>query len=222
MKPLLFLLLLFASTSLYSIDLSKRYPKGEGSAFDLDVMGINTKLYIYISESSKNSVGIEMYFQSILAELWQQTLLKVGSQGKVSPSAAYLLTKGMKAPEQFTMNQLPAKGGLQLNDFLLPDKKALEQWKVGSESVTTPAGAIKATHYRKKAGDQTIDFWISDEAKPIGLVKLESAGKKYTYRLLLKSLLKNVKRKINPKLAVPLSKKGKDLMGLTKNIPLLP
>jgi len=43
--------------------------------------------------------------------------------------------------------------------------------KVGSESVTTPAGTFAADHYRMKDG--TGDFWISDKVSPFGLIKSE-------------------------------------------------
>lgn len=60
--------------------------------------------------------------------------------------------------------------------------------------------------------DQTIDFWISDKAGAMGLVKLISQGKKdknHNYRIELQALIKNVKAKINKKEAVPLSEKGR-------------
>jgi hypothetical protein len=43
--------------------------------------------------------------------------------------------------------------------------------KVGSESVTTPAGTFNADHYRMKDG--TGDFWISDKVSPYGVIKGE-------------------------------------------------
>lgn len=41
--------------------------------------------------------------------------------------------------------------------------------KVGSESVTTPAGTFTADHYRAKDG--TGDFWLSEKVSPYGLIK---------------------------------------------------
>jgi len=99
---------------------------------------------------------------------------------------------------------------------MFSDEAQLDKFKVGLESVEVPAGKILCSHYRKARGDQTVDFWISDKAGAIGLVKLTSKGvnnKDHDFKLELLSLLKNVKPKINPKEAVPLTDKGRMFIG---------
>lgn len=58
--------------------------------------------------------------------------------------------------------------------FLVPDEKNL----VGQETIATGAGRFKTKHYRQKgpAGD-SLDFWVSEEVAPIGLVRLEGERK---------------------------------------------
>jgi hypothetical protein len=54
--------------------------------------------------------------------------------------------------------------------FTKPNPKAL----VGSETIKVAAGSFKTKHYRDKTpqGDK-IDFWVSESAPPLGLVKIE-------------------------------------------------
>jgi len=112
-----------------------------------------------------------------------------------------------------------ADGGVK--DFILLDKKALESMKVAEEVVETPAGTTKATHYKKKKGLEVLDFWVSDEAKPIKLVKLVSSGKQ-KFALSLSSLVKNTQPKIDRKKVVPLSEKGKALLSISGGGGFLP
>ena len=54
--------------------------------------------------------------------------------------------------------------------FTKPNPKTL----VGSETIKVAAGSFKTKHYRDKTpqGDK-IDFWVSESAPPLGLVKIE-------------------------------------------------
>ena len=44
--------------------------------------------------------------------------------------------------------------------------------KVGSESVTVPAGTFQCEHYRKQEENRTIDYWISTKVSPYGVVRM--------------------------------------------------
>jgi hypothetical protein len=47
--------------------------------------------------------------------------------------------------------------------------------KVGSETVTVPAGTFACEHYRKQEPRGTVDVWISSKVPPYGMVKMSSA-----------------------------------------------
>ncbi len=47
--------------------------------------------------------------------------------------------------------------------------------KVGSETITVPAGTFACEHYRKQAPQGTVDVWISSKVPPYGMVKMSSA-----------------------------------------------
>jgi len=46
--------------------------------------------------------------------------------------------------------------------------------KVGTESVTVPAGTYLCDHYRRQVGKNPVDVWISTKVSPYGLVKMSS------------------------------------------------
>ena len=47
--------------------------------------------------------------------------------------------------------------------------------KVGSETITVPAGTFACEHYRKQEPRGTVDVWISSKVPPYGMVKMSSA-----------------------------------------------
>jgi hypothetical protein len=66
--------------------------------------------------------------------------------------------------------ELRLDGGAQKDQFAPLDPRKL----VGSEQVKVPAGTFAAKHYRdKNAAGHTVDTWVSDEAPPFGIVKLQ-------------------------------------------------
>ena len=77
----------------------------------------------------------------------------------------------------------------------------MDKDKVGDELVEIAAGSTKATHNRTTGNGQKVDYWISNDAKPMGLVMLVSKIEKnenQNYSLELISLMENVKAKIVP------------------------
>jgi len=44
--------------------------------------------------------------------------------------------------------------------------------KVGSETITVPAGTFDCEHYRKQTQGGPVDFWVSAKVSPYGTVKM--------------------------------------------------
>lgn len=57
--------------------------------------------------------------------------------------------------------------------FEKPDPKKL----VGKEQIKVAAGSFKTSHYRDVTPQGTVDAWISDEAPPLGMVKVVTTPK---------------------------------------------
>lgn len=195
----------------------KTFNVGDGARYNLQFEDSSPlTLNIYISESSFTRLGVEYFFEDQLGmtKVWQQYVLGLKNQGPLSLLEGYIYSNSMKNPEKMTDQYLNLNEGVRLNDFLFQKKEELEPFKVKSELVEVPAGQVQATHYRKSRDGQIVDFWISPEAKPISLIKLNSKGKKkeQNYSLELKELLRDVKATIDSKKAVDLSEAGKSLL----------
>lgn len=218
---------LLLSTQVFATDLTQTFIPGKGCLYQLEVQGqkIPVDVSIYVADSSKERVSIEYFISSreslIPVEMWQQFEI-VPINGKTNVTKGFVQTKELKNPETLSGDYLKGmQGGVQVNDFLFSNESELNKNKIGIEEVEVPAGKDKATHYRTTSGGQTIDYWISDEAKPIGLVKLTSKhaeDKNKNYTLSLTSLMKNVKAFIDPAKAVPLSDLGKSLIAKPESV----
>ena len=210
------ILILLATFFIWNTSFAVNYVVGEGSEFKMYSEKTEpVNLSIYVTESSFTKLGVEYYFAAggiFGVEVWQQ--FGLGIQDKtLSLDEGYILSNNMKKTEIMTPEFLKNnKGGVQIEDFFFSKISEIEKFKIGIEKIEVPAGHITCTHYQKMRDDQTIDFWISDKAGAMGLVKLISQGKKdkkHNYRIELQALIKNVKAKINKKEAVPLSEKGR-------------
>lgn len=209
-----------------TVDLQKSFPKGKGSRFELRLEnGIKTEAMIYVSESNKDLVGIETYLSAsgmgLPVELWMLTRFSTSSNQPVDIRDAFAWLKGNPAAEKVPVESLGASKGLALTDFILRDEAALKAMRIGKETIRVPAGEVKSDHYRKTKGAQTIDFWISPDAGPLGIVKVEAKGGT-GFSMALIALISNVKAKIDPQRAVGLSPGTQTLLNVTGLHALIP
>ena len=220
MNKLFFVLLVIFSSFSYGQNLSQSFPAGKGSTYKIKMRQDTTPIFLslYVAGTRVDSVHIEYFMEtkSILpVQMWQQFEIGVTSSG-AEVRKGYVLTKELSQPEIIPADYLKgAGGGIQVNDFLFANKAQLDKDKIGEETVEIAAGTTKATHYRAKSNGQTVDYWISDDAKPMGLVMLVSKSDKsenQNYSLELTGLMENVKAKILPEKAVPLTEKGKSML----------
>jgi hypothetical protein len=194
--------LLFAAAA-RAESLADRFPPGSGSRFDFTSPAVRGELVISIAASTATRVTIE-YFIAAGAEMWQQFTVDVSS-GVAQLAEGYLLV-GNGAPERIPPEILRSLNDLSVADFLISSRAQLERYKKGQDR--------DGTRYQYTRGAQTITFWLSDAAAPIGLAKLESRGSKidHGYALTLRALIKNAGRKIDPARAVPLSAEHRALL----------
>ena len=132
--------------------------------------------------------------------MWQQYQFKMKGNSPLEVIDGKILTSKFSKPQKMTNDVFSLNKGVGVDQFLFSDKSDIEKFKVGQGVIEVPAGKVQATHYRKKRDGQVVDFWISDQVKPIGLVKLiskSSQNPKQNYAIELKSLLVNVKPKIS-------------------------
>lgn len=94
-----------------------------------------------------------------------QMTVPSGSNGKVQKMVLQL---GANDPMEMPIE------GAQAQQFSKPDPKTL----VKEETIKVAAGSFKTKHYHDKtAQGDTVDFWVSENVMPIGLVKMEATQK---------------------------------------------
>lgn len=64
--------------------------------------------------------------------------------------------------------------------------------KIGTETVTVPAGTFTCDHYRSKQANEPADLWISAKVPPYGLIKMTSPSS----TMVLEKVLSNETSKI--------------------------
>ncbi len=185
--------------------------RSQGSTFDLNV-GL-----VKVDPAASRAV-IEVYAAAQLSDpLWQQFTLDVKGD-RPAVESGYIQV-GNKAPMTLPKQYLSGVGSLDVSLFLLSESDlrtgtTRDLKNVGQETITTPAGAVTCSHYRVEKAGQKLDVWVSDEARPVGLVRMQSTGKQKeeNYDLELQELLSGVAPKIDPAKAGPLSEEMKRLL----------
>lgn len=200
------------------------FQKGSGAEYQLkfeDSTAAN--ISIYLADVQDKTMSIEYFFSNntglIPINFWQQYQVKKEASGPLELINGYVYAPELKAPEKITKEYFNVNKGVEVNDFLFTKKEEIQKFYLGDEEVSVPAGTVKASHYRKSKDGQTIDFWISEVARPIGLIKLISKQKDNptnNYEIALSSIVKNVTATIDPKKAVPLTDQGKGYLAKPK------
>lgn len=201
---------------------NKSFTVGSGSQFRFSIGGASGELLLSVADSSSNRVALEYYFSvsqgMYPVEMWQQYVLELSGQAPPRLAEGYIFGRGLKGAERVPKEYLTGLDGLAVSDFLFSTKAQLDKLKIREERIfvlAAPQGTL-ATRYQQQQRGQTFTYWISDDAKPIGLVRLVSCGPKpaQNYEIELMALLKNVGRKIDPATAGPLSAEGRALLNL--------
>jgi len=195
--------------------------QGNGSRFTMQSQGTTFDLNVGLLkvDSAAGRAVIEVFAAAQLSDpLWQQFVLAVKGERPVVESG--YIQVGNKAPMVLPKQHLTGVGSLDVGLFLLSESELRKGGSakglklVGSETLTTPAGKVACSHYRVETAAQKVDVWVSDEARPIGLVRMVSSGKQPTenYQLELQELLSGIAPKIDPAKAGPLTPEMKAIL----------
>lgn len=159
-------------------------------------------LSIYIVQSSFNRLKVEYHFADTASLLpsqqWQQYEFKRDQDNKMKIVSGRSLASGESQVKKIDLQVNQGKG-VEISQFLFGHSETQSNLFVKKELVEVPAGQVEAKKYEVSKNGQTVQFWISDQAKPIGLVKLVSRNPQNTkqnYSVELQSLIKSVSPKI--------------------------
>jgi hypothetical protein len=144
---------------------------GSGAAYDITVSD-NQKHQMEITVVGKEEVeGKTAYWIEMATsnprsggDMYMKYLVAPGENGMTS--MRMIMQQPGQQPMEMETNLMNGRQGQSLPSDI--DQKAE---RVGSESVTVPAGTFTCEHYRMKDG--SADVWISDKVAPWGIVKTQ-------------------------------------------------
>lgn len=216
--------LLFLFTSLSAWSQSKNtgivqhneipvYTVGTGAKYFMTKGSDKSEISIVFVESTKESLVVEMFMKSLSDRAALQVEMVQQFQFKMVGGTLQLIKGIMKIPHLPKPQIIPAEalagvgGGAQLKSFLIGSKAEIDAQKVADETVTENGKSYRATHYKKSENGQNIEYWVSDDAKPLGFVRMKSTGansmSNYTMNYI--GPLSAVKSKIDATQAEPMS-----------------
>jgi hypothetical protein len=159
---------------------------GSGAQYEIQPTG-KDKMTVEIDVVGKEPVnGKDGYwFETAFdSHMGQMTMKMLMVSDAANATIAKLIMQMHGAPPMEMPAQMIGQRGQQTYDIR---EKAD---KVGSESVTTPAGTFTADHYHMKDGSG--DFWVSDKVSPYGLIK----GQGKDFNMVLIKVVTDAKDKI--------------------------
>jgi len=139
---------------------------GSGAQYEIQPANGQNKMTIEIDVVGKESTGgkegywLETAFDSQMGQMMMKMLMV--SDGANSTIAKMIMQMRAGQPMEMPAQMI---GHAAQQTFDIRDKAD----KVGSESVTTPAGTFMADHYHMKDGSG--DFWVSEKISPYGVIK---------------------------------------------------
>jgi hypothetical protein len=114
---------------------------------------------------------------------WLEMRLEGGREGGVVMKHLMVMRAGQPEIKRMIMQtagQPPMEmpmgmmGGMMRRGQPAAEEKGMGE-KIGTETVTVPAGTFTCDHYRTETDKTTADVWVSPKVSPYGLVKMTSA-----------------------------------------------
>jgi hypothetical protein len=150
----------------------KKVPVGSWAEYTLSIgQGMTMKSRVALVKRDATENVMEMGVEGGMAAM-------AGGKAVMKMVLAADPTKAEKPVKQMIMQmgdndpmEMPA--GMAQQKFVKPDPKKV----VAKETVKVAGGSFKTSHYREDTDKGTIDFWISEEVPPLGVVKMSSTPK---------------------------------------------
>lgn len=222
MKAFKYLSIFFFCISCFAADLRTIYTKGNGQIYNLKSKGFpDSVVTIYNAAVEKEDLWVEFYIESgngiLKTGIWQQFQFNAKENSSLVLKAGYILSQEMTNPQKLNEKHLHGSSSLNMSQFLIKNKNEIKKYFIKDEEISVPAGTVLSSLYQVEGSGQKVRFWIAKESSPLVMIKLVSTAEKKAnnYKMELLSLAKNVKIKIDPKKAVSLSPKMKDILNNT-------
>lgn len=143
--------------------------KGEKSEMEITVVGAETL-------DGQAGHWMEIAMGTPEGEMVMKQFM--GLRGKETPVLRMIMQAPGQEPMEFSMEMM---GMMQRGQAKVTQKSDFREGatRVGTETITVPAGTFSCEHYKTSDGD---DVWISDKVAPWGMVK--ATGKENNLTLM--------------------------------------
>jgi hypothetical protein len=148
---------------------------GSGAQYQMTAKN-GTMSFAYVIVGQEDVEGSTGYWMEIRSEnpnmpgemVMKQLMVLGGDKPQIK---RMIMQMAGRPPMEMPMGMMPGMGQRQQGPGQ-GDSSPGE--KVGSETITVPAGAFECDHYRKQEPRGTVDVWISSKVPPYGMVKMSS------------------------------------------------
>lgn len=218
---MIILSLLFIAGVAHAADEFPNYKVGEGSKYLLNTDQGPTEVTMAVIKRTGDRLVLEVMMKSLndssalQVEMWQQFHLQLVG-GKIKIEKGIMKIPQIEKPQIFPAEYLQGYSGVKMNSFLINSEKDISGKKIGTENISTESGSFKAEHYQHTENGQNLHFWIADNAKPFGLVKMTSkgSGMGQNYSMTLKGSVTGYTSKVDATKAEPLNDMAKAFLPL--------
>lgn len=166
------------SSTPMALDL-KKVPIGSWAEYSMSLganagatMSMKTRWALVARDAGSNTIEMSAEgkpLDRVGGKMTVKTVLVPEPTASEKPIKQMVMKMGEGDPMEMPLD-LP---GMPPQRFEKPDPKKL----VGKETVKTPAGTFKTSHYRDITPASTVDAWVSDQAPPLGMVKVVTTPK---------------------------------------------
>lgn len=161
---------------------------GSGAQYEINTKNQQKMSWAYVIVGKESVDGADGVWQEMRMDVPKQgemvmKQLIVMREGGIPDIKKMIMQSAGQPPMEMPMGMMG--GMMKMGKQAGEGKEPVKPEKVGTESVTVPAGTFLCDHYRTTSEKITADTWISTKVAPYGLVKMTSAD---TTMVLLKVL----------------------------------
>ena len=145
---------------------------GEGAAYEVTTNKDNKKMQMEMAITGKEEYEGKTGY-------WMETTMLGTPQGPVTTKMLIALNGDQTTTTRMVMRMGADVVEMDMNMPMMKNRQTTSPAdvrhsgeRVGTETITVPAGTFACEHWRAKDG--TSEYWISEKVKPMGLVKTVS------------------------------------------------
>jgi hypothetical protein len=152
----------------------KKVPVGSWAEYSMTIgQGMTMKSRVALVKRDANESVMEMGVEGGMAAMaGGKVIMKMVLAPDPTKAEKPIKQMVMQMGDRDPMEMPIGMGGAQ-QKFEKPDPKKI----IGKETVKVAGGSFKTSHYRDATDKGTVDFWISEEVPPLGVVKMSSTPK---------------------------------------------